>query len=199
MQHVKQTPPTPMQSTVNLLQDEPEESCNPVPASSSSSSTATVNKQTTSESRRDQDQIVTTSSQSSSRFPRSQPTTHMKKKSTTASSSKGEEMDTYWETEVTPLLRDLDESTADIARLCELSGTLWICLEGRGLLGRTGGEAGTKRRAAVLRSLFRLLDHTDSHLLLRIARIILAVSASVPRASSQNIAVGGGDVDYPGC
>ena len=166
-----------MQSTVNLLQDDPEqEPCNPVPAPSSYSTT-TVDEQTTSVNCRDRDQIDTTSSHSvPSKLPRSQASTHMKKKPT--ASPKMEEVDSYWEAQITPLLRDLDESASDIARLRELSGTLWSHLEGKGLLGRTGGDAGTKRRAAVLKCLFRLLDHTDSHLLLRLARVILAVSGS---------------------
>ena len=44
------------------------------------------------------------------------------------------------------------------------------CSFGRGLLSES------KRRAAILRTVFRLLDHKDTQLLLKVARIIIAVN-----------------------
>ena len=182
LQHAKQPPPTPTQSMVNLLEDdsEPCTSNAAVPSTTTTSTTtiaSTTRKQSTNDSCVDSHQTGVTPSQGSRKLAHTQASAHLTRDS--ASSSKAEEdLDAYWESEVAPLLRSLEEGTSDVAQLCEVSGTLWSRLEGRGLLGRSGGNAGTKRRAATLRTLFKLLDHTDSHLLLRLARIILAVSCS---------------------
>ena len=85
----------------------------------------------------------------------------------------------FWDTEVVPLLSELDEGTSvDVSRLCEVCGSLWTVLKRHDLLGRTGGVGGSKRRATVLRSVFKLLDHKDPRLLLKLSRIILGVSLS---------------------
>jgi hypothetical protein len=83
----------------------------------------------------------------------------------------------FWKTEVIPLLRDLETTHyQNVEHLCAACSSLWACLEGHGLLGRTGGVGGTKRRGVILKTIFKLLDHKDPGLLLKLARIILAVS-----------------------
>lgn len=81
-----------------------------------------------------------------------------------------------WEDEIMPLLKRLDATAYDnTAELCETCDLLWTSLSKHSLLGRTGGLGGTKRRGKVLRAVFRLLDHKNPHLLLKVSRIILAV------------------------
>lgn len=164
--HVKPTPPTPVQSTTNILEEEADMESR-IPASVSSLATGS---HATGESFKDPDRACVPPPQNTGKTSQSQAKKSML--------SRKDEIDAYWEAEITPLLRDLDQTSVEVAQLCELCRTLWNQLEGKGLLGRSGGDAGTKRRAAVLRSLFRLLDHTDSHLLLRLARIILAMKVT---------------------
>lgn len=82
-----------------------------------------------------------------------------------------------WDSEIIPLLSELERTSyEDVPRLCEVCATLWSKLEQHRLLGRSGGVGGSKKRASVLRTVFRLLDHKDPNLLLRVARIIIGVS-----------------------
>lgn len=83
----------------------------------------------------------------------------------------------FWKSEIAPLLQDLESTPyQDVEHLCTCCSSLWACLKGHGLLGRTGGVGGTKRRSAVLKTVFKLLDHKDPRLLLKVAKIIVAVS-----------------------
>ena len=83
----------------------------------------------------------------------------------------------FWDNEIVPLLTSLENTPySETARLCEVCGFLWSRLEQHDLLGRTGGVGGTKKRATVLRTVFKLLDHKDPRLLLKVAKIITAVS-----------------------
>ena len=94
----------------------------------------------------------------------------------------------FWDSEVAPLLSALgakgptpsSDPSGEVSRLCQVCDALWAVLEGRGLLGRTGGAGGSKRRSAVLKAVFGLLDHKDPRLLLKLSRIILAVSLRSP-------------------
>lgn len=82
----------------------------------------------------------------------------------------------FWESEVLPLLQKIDSTPyQEVGGLCESCSLLWACLEGRGLIGRTGGVGGSKKRNAVLRTVFKLIDHKDPSLLLKVAKIIIAV------------------------
>ena len=83
----------------------------------------------------------------------------------------------FWKPEIVPLLHDLESTPyQQVEYLCTTSSSLWECLKRRGLLGKTGGVGGTKRRSAVLKTIFKLLDHKDPRLLLKVAKIIVAVS-----------------------
>ena len=83
----------------------------------------------------------------------------------------------FWESEVLPLLSALESTSySETTKLCEVCDSLWSHLEEHNLLGRTGGVGGTKRRSTVLRTVFKLLDHKDPCLLLKVAKIITAVS-----------------------
>lgn len=107
------------------------------------------------------------------------------------SSSRVKKSDTFpfWDTEVAPFLAELDAATlaTDVTDLYRVCDSLWGSLERHDLLGRSGGMGGSKRRAATLRSVFRLLDRKDPHLLLKLAKIILAVS---PKPSSTGLVTG---------
>ena len=84
-----------------------------------------------------------------------------------------------WDSEILPLLKNLDATPYDsTSELCEICDLLWTSLSTHSLLGRTGGLGGTKRRGNVLRTVFRLLDHKNPHLLLKVSKIILAVRRS---------------------
>lgn len=83
----------------------------------------------------------------------------------------------FWKAEIVPLLGELESTPyQDVEHLCECCASLWACLEMHGLLGRTGGVGGTKKRSVVLRMVFKLLDHKEPRLLLKVAKIIIAVS-----------------------
>lgn len=83
----------------------------------------------------------------------------------------------FWDNEVVPLLSALESTSySKTTKLCEVCDSLWLRLEEHNLLGRTGGVGGTKRRSTVLRTVFKLLDHKDPRLLLKVAKIITAVS-----------------------
>ena len=83
----------------------------------------------------------------------------------------------FWKSEIVPLLRDLEATPyQEVEHLCASCSTLWACLERRGLLGRTGGTGGAKKRSVVLKAVFKLLDHKDPKLLLKVAKIIVSVS-----------------------
>ena len=83
----------------------------------------------------------------------------------------------FWDSDIVPLLSALETTAySETDRLCEVCDSLWSRLDQHNLLGRTGGVGGTKKRAAVLRTVFKLLDHKDPRLLLKVAKIITAVS-----------------------
>ncbi len=93
-----------------------------------------------------------------------------------------------WDSEILPLLKRLDttsyESTTELCETCDL---IWSSLSTHSLLGRTGGLGGTKRRGNVLRTVFRLLDHKNPHVLLKVSRIILAVSSFYIRYNDNHV------------
>ncbi|KAG7460877.1 hypothetical protein MATL_G00203520 [Megalops atlanticus] len=83
----------------------------------------------------------------------------------------------YWDTQVLPLLQELESVPQDAAdsveHLCSICERLH-CILGEGdLLGRKG-----KRRAALLRTLFQLIDVGSDQLNLQLAKVILALSVS---------------------
>ena len=79
-----------------------------------------------------------------------------------------------WEKQVTPVLNAINSiSKSDTESLCELCTNLWTVLQLSNMIGRSGKK---KQRSSVLRTMFQLLDSEDSRLLLRAAKIILAVS-----------------------
>ena len=59
----------------------------------------------------------------------------------------------------------------DVKMLCELSDELHMLLEKQGLLGKN-----YKQRSRILKAIFKMLDLDEPKLLLRLARLILAVS-----------------------
>ena len=100
------------------------------------------------------------------------------KKSSRKSSATSAELP-IWVSDVLPLLKRLDATPYDnTSELCETCDLLWTSLSTHSLLGRSGGLGGTKRRGNVLRTVFRLLDHKNPHVLLKVSKIILAVRQS---------------------
>ena len=58
--------------------------------------------------------------------------------------------------------------------LCEFSDELHVLLEKQGLLGKN-----YKQRSRILKAIFKMLDLDEPKLLLRLARLILAVSSAL--------------------
>lgn len=78
-----------------------------------------------------------------------------------------------WDKHVAPILNTMTSTNkSDCEKLSELCTRLWTVLESYNVIGRGKG----KHRSSVLRTMFQLLDCKDSRLLLRAAKIILAVS-----------------------
>ena len=81
-----------------------------------------------------------------------------------------------WEDEILPILEELESTSYEgVDRLRSLCDSLWSQLDAHELLGKTGGVGGTKRRSKVLRTVFKLLDHKDPLVLLKVAKIIIGV------------------------
>lgn len=85
-----------------------------------------------------------------------------------------------FDTEVQSLLDQLEQarSAGDGVKQCELCKLLRAALSRCQLLGRVSGSGLLRRRATVLRCLFKLLDTKNDRLLLRISSLILAVSST---------------------
>ena len=84
----------------------------------------------------------------------------------------------FWQVEIAPLLSQISSSSSTDPEALKLAvDQLWAGLSRRACLGRVGGVVGGKQRSSVLRSVFSLLDSTDPHLLTKLAKIIIAVSA----------------------
>ena len=94
----------------------------------------------------------------------------------------------FWESEVAPLLQEMESTSyEEVKHLRTLCDSMWICLEGHGFLGRLGGVGGSKKRSMVLRTVFKLLDHKDPLVLLKVAKMIIAVSSFLCRCESTNV------------
>ena len=85
-----------------------------------------------------------------------------------------------WESEIRPLLRGLESaSDMEIEHLRTLCDSLWVCLNRHLIIGRLGGCSGCTSKSTILTTVFKLLDHTDPLVLLKVAKIIIWVSTSV--------------------
>jgi hypothetical protein len=81
----------------------------------------------------------------------------------------------HWNAHVLPLLNKLHASAHNSEELSQLLDDLWEKLSRGNYLGRNGGVGGTKKRSAVLKTVFVLLDSKDPQLLLKVAKILLAM------------------------
>ncbi|KAJ8275226.1 hypothetical protein COCON_G00098510 [Conger conger] len=83
----------------------------------------------------------------------------------------------FWETQIAPLLQQLEsdpqDGAAGVERLCGACRRLHCMLGQADLLGRRCG-----RRGVLLRALFRLIDVGSARLTLELAELILALSVS---------------------
>ncbi|XP_029112833.1 armadillo repeat-containing protein 2 [Scleropages formosus] len=81
----------------------------------------------------------------------------------------------YWNTRVLPLLQELDSLASDgaVESLCHACDRLHGVLAERGLLGRK-----CRKRPALLRSLFKLIDVGSDRLSLQLSKLALALSVS---------------------
>ena len=85
------------------------------------------------------------------------------------------EVNQIWDTQIQPLLVALDPSNTDTKQLCTTCNELLQLLKKYNLLGKTGGFAGNKKRSSLLRTVFGILSHKDSVLLMKLSKIILEV------------------------
>ena len=77
-----------------------------------------------------------------------------------------------WERELKPLLDQLNPAEASTDTLITTCNDIWKLLETHSLLGK---GLGGKRRSVLLKAVFGLLGHKEPELLLKLAKITLAV------------------------
>ncbi|CAH1229269.1 ARMC2 [Branchiostoma lanceolatum] len=81
----------------------------------------------------------------------------------------------FWNTSVLPILTDMEYHSKDKKHrtLCDLCDRLYTTLDMASLLGRAA-----KRRSALLKTLYKLIDIDDPRVMLKLARLILALKVS---------------------
>ena len=101
-----------------------------------------------------------------------------RKKSQSEEDKPKDELVSYYEEHVKPLLSQMEERFAErnVKDLCQDCLKLWNALEKKGLMGKASGSFSGKRRGDILRTVFKFLDLSDPRLLLRLGRLILSVS-----------------------
>lgn len=102
-----------------------------------------------------------------------------RKKSQSEEDKPKDELVSYYEEHVKPLLSQMEERFAErnVKDLCQDCLKLWNALEKKGLMGKASGSfSARKRRGEILRTVFNFLDLSDPRLLLRLGRLILSVS-----------------------
>lgn len=101
-----------------------------------------------------------------------------RKKSQADDDKPKDELVSYYEENVKPLLTQMEERFAEknMKELCQDCLKLWNALEKKGLIGKASGSFSARRRGEILRTVFKFLDLSDPRLLLRLGRLILAVS-----------------------
>ncbi|XP_071492029.1 LOW QUALITY PROTEIN: armadillo repeat-containing protein 2-like [Diadema antillarum] len=85
----------------------------------------------------------------------------------------------YWNERVSPILDKISSlckanlALEEVQEVCLLCDDLYLTLAARDMLGR-----GAKRRSSALKTIFKLLDQIDPGLLLKAARLVLALDVS---------------------
>ncbi|XP_066275895.1 armadillo repeat-containing protein 2-like [Branchiostoma lanceolatum] len=81
----------------------------------------------------------------------------------------------FWNTSVLPILTDMENHSKDKKHrtLCDLCDRLYTTLDTASLLGRAA-----KRRSALLKTLYKLIDIDDPRVMLKLARLILVLKVS---------------------
>lgn len=104
-----------------------------------------------------------------------------KKKSQQEEDKPKDELVSYYEEHVKPLLSQMEERFAErnVKELCHDCLKLWNALEKKGLIGKASGSFSARRRGEILRTVFKFLDITEPRLLLRLGKLILSVSTSI--------------------
>jgi hypothetical protein len=89
------------------------------------------------------------------------------------------EINAIWEKQVVPLMAKLeDPQLTDIDEIHGVCDMLWSVLKDNGMVGKTAGLAGTKRRNLLLRNLFKLLSQKDTLMLIKLSKVILAMKVT---------------------
>lgn len=104
-----------------------------------------------------------------------------RKKSQVDDEKPKDELVSYYEENVKPLLSQMEERFAEknVKDLCQDCLKLWNALEKKGLIGKASGSFSARRRGEILRTVFKFLDISDPRLLLRLGRLILSVSDKI--------------------
>ncbi|KAL9969241.1 hypothetical protein ACROYT_G021436 [Oculina patagonica] len=91
-----------------------------------------------------------------------------------------DELVSYYEEHVKPLLAQMEERFAEknVKDLCQDCLKLWNALEKKGLIGKASGSFSARRRGEILRTVFKFLDLSDPRLLLRLGRLILSMKVT---------------------
>lgn len=103
-----------------------------------------------------------------------------RKKSQADDDKPKDELVSYYEENVKPLLTQMEERFAEknMKELCQDCLKLWNALEKKGLIGKASGSFSARRRGEILRTVFKFLDLSDPRLLLRLGRLILAMKVT---------------------
>jgi len=103
-----------------------------------------------------------------------------KKKSQQEEDKQKDELVSYYEENVKPLLSQMEERFVErnVKELCQDCLKLWNALEKKGLIGKASGSFSARRRGEVLRTVFKFLDLSDPRLLLRLGRLILSMKVT---------------------
>ncbi|XP_020605577.1 armadillo repeat-containing protein 2-like [Orbicella faveolata] len=103
-----------------------------------------------------------------------------RKKSQAEEDKPKDELVSYYEDHVKPLLSQMEERFAEknVKDLCQDCLKLWNALEKKGLMGKASGSFSARRRGEILRTVFKFLDLSDPRLLLRLGRLILSMKVT---------------------
>ena len=197
MQGIKPTPPTPVQSTSDLLPHvlslTDVTSQQQQPHSTETTATETLPRATAIENgicgheeegrqmeSHDRERRSSAPLQSTAipRPPQSSPVETTRRSGGARKKKKSEPCPPFWESEISPLLSQLSlgSQLVNLAQLEETVDDLHQRLRERECCGRLGGVAGSRPRSEVLRVVFSLLDSSSPSLLVKLAKIIISVS-----------------------
>ena len=193
MQRLKPTPPTPIQSTCDLIPQSHSHTSDLIPQAHSHTTSETETVCASQDNGVDRRSSVPNKLTGVIPHPPPIPQGEVAGGGRRIKKNKSDPPPQFWQTEITPLLSRLsssssqsDQTTTD---MIEVVDKLHQRLMEQQCYGRTGGVAGVKQRSSVLRVVFSLLDSSNASLLIKLATIIITVSLSLPLSHTKTCTV----------